>query len=274
MRAIDSDYFEKIRHFVNQDSYSNADKKTDYTNLIDCNDYSNEKIKHDIFEHLKNFGHCVLQLNKEIEYTIEDITAFLSSQFGEPMNDRNRKKLAYTQIKSERNPEAYVTSNWTQPMHTDEGHTSIYPEIIGMYCYKPAKLGGVSILVEFERLYLALVEKFGEQIDCLFDKKCLDVFSAYGREFKPLLFRKDENKIGISYSPILGKMYCTDTVFEMYDFITKYLHNPGNQLRFKLAEKQILILDNCRVLHARTAFSPQCDRLLYRYWFSRNDLHG
>lgn len=78
--------------------------------------------------------------------------------------------------------------------------------------------------------------------------------------------------IGISYSPILQKMWCTDAVFQMFDHISQYIHRHSNQIRFKLKSGQALLFDNCRVLHGRTAFSMNDKRLLYRYWFESTDL--
>jgi alpha-ketoglutarate-dependent taurine dioxygenase len=52
----------------------------------------------------------------------------------------------------------------------------------------------------------------------------------------------------------------------MIGTINQFIHDPINQHRVKLKENELLIIDNCQVLHGRTAFSENEDRLLLRLW--------
>lgn len=67
-------------------------------------------------------------------------------------------------------------------------------------------------------------------------------------------------------------MWCSEDVFKLFDYIIKYAHSRYNQLRFKLKPGQILLFDNSKILHGRTAFTPDDTRLLYRYWFKDTKL--
>lgn len=268
MKIISSDYFKNIHDSINRPDYG-AYPISIYENIVSADTSS---VMTSIQNYLNTSGHCVLDLGSNNEHEIDFVTDLLSSYFGQPLTHKNRKQLPYMAVQSERDSAYYVTSNWTQPLHTDEGYTSLYPKIIALYCKEPAIQGGDSILVEFRPLLDLLITKYGDAVNLLFDKDCLEVAGQHSREKKPLLMRDETGQIGISYSPVLDEMTCSELVFEQYDFITNYVHNPHNQVRFSLKKNQILVLDNTRVLHSRTAFDNNSDRLLYRYWFAGCEL--
>ena len=270
MKHLTSNYFTERHEQVNQWEYNNLPTSS-YDNLITLQEDPNYALNN-VSEFLKTKGHCILQLDSKKNYDIEIITDLLTSYFGPPISFRNRKQLSYARVQSEIDTQHYVTSSWAQPMHTDEGHTRTYPQTIALYCAQPAEEGGISLLVEFQPLYAAMKKKFGDAVLALFDGNCLSVSNVHGQESKPLLIKNQTGKIGISYSPILTSLSCSDTVFEQYDFITNYVHNPDNQIRYKLQKNQILILDNTQALHSRTSFKSDSDRLLYRYWFTHCEL--
>lgn len=261
MKIISSDYFKNIHDLINEPAYG-AYPMTAYENIVSVNA---SNVMPSIQNYLNTRGHCVLDLDSNNEYEIDFITGLLTSYFGEPLTYKNRKQLPYMVVQSEKDTAYYVTSNWTQPLHTDEGYISQYPKTIALYCKQPSTSGGDSILVEFQPLLDLLVRKYGDSVNALFEKDCLHVTGSHSWEKKPLLMN-NSGKVGISYSPVLREMICSDLVFEQYDFITNYVHNPENQIRYSLKRNQILLLDNTQVLHSRTAFDDS-DRLLYRYWF-------
>lgn len=270
MKHITSEYFEKIHQKVNEPQYDYLSTLS-YDNIV-LLENTTESTLNKVSTLLNSNDHCILQLEPQKDYDIDTISNLLTKHFGKPISFRNRKQLPYAKVQPEIETQHYVTSNWAQPLHTDEGHTRIYPQTLALFCAQPAENGGISLLVEFQSLYALLKERYGQETSVLFDDSCLLVSNVYGQEHKPLLTKDKTGKIGISYSSILNELYCSESVFEMYNFITNYVHNPDNQIRYKLQKNQILILDNTQVLHSRTAFNANSNRLLYRYWFTRCEL--
>lgn len=176
--------------------------------------------------------------------------------------DQHHFKIELTQ-----NPASYVVSNLSQPLHCDEGYSHDYPSIISLYCQNSAAHGGLSILVLFEKLFDALKLQFKDDINLLFDPKAITVDCVLGLVEKPLLLKLKDGSIGISYSALIKGITCSKKVFEMFDFITEYVHNPVHQIRFKLHPNELLIFNNCTVIHGRTGFRTEDKRRLFRFWF-------
>lgn len=91
-------------------------------------------------------------------------------------------------------------------MHTDESYTTSFPRFVVLYCVKSAKLGGDSIIVRLDSLYLELIQLFGENVNLLFKKDAITVETAVGIEEKLILFWLDDGSVGISYSVTLHKV--------------------------------------------------------------------
>jgi hypothetical protein len=217
-------------------------------------------------------GYAILQFDKFIDNNAINISAWLQALLGEPIYDKNPGKLTYAKVQAEKNSKFYINSNLTQPMHTDEGHTTQCPRYVALHCVQQSEIGGDSILVPFETLHKALLDQFGDMVKLLYRKDAITVQNVYGEEKKPILLHFEESRSGISYSPVLQKMRSSHDVFELFDYMTKFAHDPNNQIRFKMKPDQILLIENCRVLHGRTAFSHHESRLLYRYWFGNYTL--
>lgn len=269
MKYIDSNYFVELNKKVNSNEYNNQ-SVTDYAQQIKINDFSNSYYD-SIRKQINKEGFSVVNTLVPTK-SIEKITTWLEGLLGNIYNDRNPKKLPYSKIQAEQNAKYYINSNLAQPMHTDEGYTSIYPRYVALYCFENAQAGGDSIIAQVKPLYDLLIKNFPDNILLLFKKDAITLEGAKGVIDKPLLMRLENNHLGISYSSILKNMKCEDKVYEMYDYISNYLHDSKNQIRFKLQNGQILIFDNCRILHGRTRFVQNGNRLLYRFWFAPNNL--
>src|SRR3990167_5457486 len=264
MREVDRNYFSSISKLVNEKAY-NTSLAGDYKPLHfdPLDDVSCSYVKSSILSD----GFSIIQIMNEDSINQAKVTAILQAIFGKPFKDKNLGKQAYAKVQAEDNAKFYINSHLAQPIHTDEGHTAAYPRYVAIYCSLQAQSGGESIVVPFKPLYTALIKHFGDDIDLLLQQDAVTVKNVYGIEKKPILLILDNNEIGISYSPVLQKMWCTHQVFELFDYITRYVHNRDNQLRFKLKSGQALLLDNCKALHGRTLFAQDEKRLLYRYWY-------
>ena len=270
MIELNKNYFSSISTQVNQLSYY-QDELNDY-NLIHFENVSDTAAYSRVKSALLTDGFSILQINETYVDNLEMVEKICSSLFGAPLCDKNPGKLPYAKVQREDNAKYYVNSHFAQPMHTDEGYTTSFPRFVALYCAKSAKSGGDSIVVRLDSLYLQLIQLFGESVNLLFKKDAVTVETALGVEVKPILFWLDDGSVGISYSATLHKMWCSEEVFKLFDYITKYAHSRYNQLRIKLKPGQILLFDNSKILHGRSAFTRDDSRLLYRYWFKDTKL--
>lgn len=271
MREINKTYFSSISKIVNNKAYNNFVCKPTNDCFIVTIDRKKSETNSYILSSLAKNGFIIVNVGIYTEDKLAELIFWLENLFG-PYNNKNPGKLPYAKVKREENARYYINSNLAQPVHTDEGYTSRHPKYVGLYCFQQAALGGESIVVQVERLYQSLVKQFNSLVELIFKRNAITVYGLHGREQKPLLFKIENNQIGISYSSILQKMWCEEEIFSMYDYITKYIHDVENQIRIKLKPGQILLFDNRRILHGRTAFPANTDRLLYRFWFGDNSL--
>ena len=249
--------------YIEAPSAQNAPKKITLKSLDDFNKQAIQEILH-------HESMLILCLPENLFKTPEELANWQAGFLGPLCPDRYDPDRLFTKIKAKKNKTfQYANTHLSQPTHTDDGYTKEHPRIISMYCKIPAEEGGLSIIVLLENLLQALEGKFGSQVEQLFDPKAIFVNSVIGSEYKSILLHLPDGRVGISYSAMVHQIECTPEIYAMFEFITEYLHEPANQIRYKLAKHELLILDNCRALHARTAFPLDDPREIYRFWFSQ-----
>ena len=269
MKHVGSDYFSAVNKIVNSDEYNNQPSNS-CSRLFTINEL-NHSCHFEIKRQIETEGFSIVTIRNHHIFSVEEILEWLEALLGK-VYCANPKKLTYAKVQPEKNAKYYINSCLAQPMHTDEGYTTTYPRYVALYCFKKSEYGGDSIIVRVKPLYDILKQEFSDDAGVLFQPDAITVDGAKGMQVKPLMTRLEDNEIGISYSFILKSMKCDDKVFQQFNFITNYIHDVVNQIRFKLQQGQILIFDNCRILHGRTRFMPGSDRLLYRFWFDPNSL--
>jgi hypothetical protein len=268
MITVSNDYFNKLYGYLNEEWYNQQPLMTENIAYIS---YDKDTPKSEIAEKVRttlyNNGYAILSLPPCT--CQEKLKAWQIQLFGPVMPDVGKHHVEISTIAPEKGGKYFANSTYAQPMHTDEGHTSRFPRVATLFCAKQSSEGGDSILVPFEPLYESLKNKFAENLSLLFDDKAITVNNIYGVESKSILLQLPEDRVGITYSSIVQGLTCSASVYAMFDYITEYVHKPENQLRVKLKEGDLLILDNCRMLHARTKFKTTDQRTLYRMWFPR-----
>ncbi len=175
---------------------------------------------------------------------------------------------------SDANPAFYADRPDHLPLHTDRAFSPAPPPVMGLLCETPAAWGGESLLVDARRLYLDLLSGFGpEGLTSLFEdfysirraphetRRPLFFFNGSGHTC--IAYRRDDDAVEVCYPPRFDAPV---------QWISDYLSNPRNQLRVKLQAGEILLVDNHRYLHGRTAF--QAKRLLYRLYFAADSEAG
>ena len=180
-------------------------------------------------------------------------------------------EFGITTVSNKGNLNNYLaTTNKAHPLHTDGPYENPPPEIVGLMCVNQALIGGESILVHSKNIYDYLINEL------LVEKEILK---------EELLFIRDTNE---SYNRLIteledGQLFMTyryDKIIELkcskeHEFIMKSIHYfinlPENQIYFKLKPGQALFLDNGSIIHGRTKFSSDSNRLMYRIWLKRTD---
>ncbi|ASQ47052.1 TauD/TfdA family dioxygenase [Legionella clemsonensis] len=213
-----------------------------------------------------NNGFAIVQLNNK---SLRSLLKTLAFYLGPPMKDSGVYKKYIAKVQAAKNGKFYVNSNMSQPLHTDEGYTNIFPRYASLYCLQQSNQGGISTIVPVETLLNALYNKFGNQVAKLFQADALSITTKAGTSNKQILFTLDNGSIGMSYSPFVLNWRATAPISDMIIFINEFIHDPSNQHRIALQKDQLLVMDNCRIFHGRTEFNSQDNRLLLRFWNKR-----
>lgn len=183
----------------------------------------------------------------------------MASQLGEPLlEDRNLHEAAVFEVKVNKEDglfTSYANTHFDFPLHTDCSDFVKVPELIILYCVRPAKVGGESLFVPLSGimahlptiLFQALVTKKWK-----FRRLEREVIQAQDTSYR--LFY---NRIMIqSYSKI------TQEEVEWLDQFDTICYQ--NSFAKRLERGDLVLFRNDKVLHGRTAFPEDADRLLKR----------
>lgn len=250
----------EIQSYINSEFYCNHLGKIatiPYHQHIDIENYSS--IKSYIAEH----GFMVINCKGK---QLLSIIRLLQNVFGKQLKDVGIKKKFVAKVAPSKNGKYYINSILSQPLHTDEGYRCEFPRFVSLYCIRPSLTGGVSTLVKTNEVLASLYNLFGNDVNSFFQANFLQLDTAYEKINKQILFHLNETSVGMSYSPILKNVTTTEVGHKMISAINQFIHNPLNQYRIKLKEYDLLIMDNCQLLHGRTAFAENENRLMLRLW--------
>lgn len=262
--------FNDLKKMISTAYYLN-EKSVIRPDLIKLNKLDKEN-NSEILDNLRTNGYVVIDLNYLPHLDVDDLALWQENILGTLIYNKANNK-PYYKVQVIEGKKNYVSSSYSQSMHTDEGYKKNYPNFLSLLCIKPALRGGVTTLSDFSTVYPVLLRKFEEDVHLLEKNDAVTLEGIAGKVTKPIIiYRQQENRRGISYCPALHSMSCSTKVFELFNYLTNYLHNPINQIRFKLMPKQLLMIDNFRMLHGRTAFGKSDPRLLYRYWFDERTI--
>lgn len=267
--SVNENYFRDLYQTIQHDIYCNAPSAVLRSSDFIWTPDARNSLNAEIVQLLNKRGFVLISMVSPSN--INEIIQWQNEFLGPSMKDR-RDNSGYSAVRAEKNAKFFINSNLTQPIHTDEGYTSNFPRYISLYCETPSAFGGITTLVHSDSLLKNLKINFADHINLLFNHNAIHIKNVDGYLSKNILIQLKDGRIGVSYSPMLRGLTCDKRIFDMFSTITLFVHNPENQIRFKLAKNQLLIIDNCIVLHGRTKFLASEDRLLYRMWFSECSL--
>ncbi|OKP04813.1 TauD/TfdA family dioxygenase [Xenorhabdus eapokensis] len=257
--------FEEIKKTINSKEYNiRKSSGINFTKKIEKEKITLEN-KKEIFNNIY-FNGTIYLTEFDTEEKIDEIIILLESVLGKTINNKNKYNNKYEIITAIENPQWFFESHYSQPVHTDEGHEKIQPNILALYCKENSEFGGDNILVNSKLIYKLLIEKYGDKVDLLFHNDCITCIKK-NNEFTKNIFLKIKENIGISFSPLINEFKCTQEIYEMLKDINYLIHQKENQIFFKLKENQCIIFSNYLYLHSRTFFPKNSKRTLYRIWF-------
>ena len=177
------------------------------------------------------------------------------TNFGEHFNVKS---------KSDPNDLAY-TSLHISP-HTDNPYRNPVPCIQILHCIKNQVSGGYSTLVDGYTITENLKNKDPEAYKILSEVKVRFKFidkNVILEDWSELI-HLDENKEfkqvrfspRLDYVPILEKNKL-DLYYKSRKKLSDLYNSESNRIKFRLGPKDLIMMDNYRVLHGRTKFDPQ-----------------
>lgn len=250
-----------IQAVINSQHYCTHPGKSDDLGLCDTNTFLMSELMKQTVQ--KN-GFALFTTNKRSLLTI---LRELRKIFGPQIRDVGINKKYIARVKAVNNGKFYINTSFSQPLHSDEGYRTVFPRFVSLYCIKPSTRGGVSTIVVVKDLVARLRKVFKDnEVENLYCPSFIQIDTMAGKISKQLLFHLDDDAIGMSYSPVLKGLRTSELGYDMLSWINKFIHDPANQYRLSLKANELLLMDNCQVLHGRTGFNERDNRLLLRFW--------
>lgn len=195
----------------------------------------------------KGYIHLTNKSDTELEYIL--------SELGEVIHT--------TDVVVKPESRGMVTTSLGLDFHTDH-HKAKY---ILWYCHKQTDLGGDSIFIDADKIFSQLTEDEQNELKQikLFEHK---IFPG-DTDSNPFVEIDEKGNRIFYYSFWLVK----DEDKQNPAFLKfQNLIKETEPTKINLKEKDILIVDNHRIFHGRTAIVGSKDRFLKRYWLTANQI--
>ncbi|MDJ0679813.1 MAG: TauD/TfdA family dioxygenase [Xenococcaceae cyanobacterium MO_167.B52] len=146
--------------------------------------------------------------------------------------------------------------------HTDSSYRTNPHDLVAFQCIVSDKEGGKSIMIPIEHILKNLpretLELLRDSVYPFGDNLYPIICGAIGDEQIRYYQSQIERTIEIGASPLPSK-YVT-----AIKTLNQVLEESAQSIEFALQPGQIVLMHNKKVLHGRTGFSPNSDRLIYR----------
>lgn len=168
---------------------------------------------------------------------------------------------------------AYLgVSSLEHPPHTDGAYHGDPPQIVMLYCERPAALGGESLLVSGKRLYQSMASH-PRELRALHAPDALTIIRG-GQSTTTAVFPAQDRQRIVFRTDSAAALVPSLAARVACERLRKAALQPANQLRFTMQTGDLLVIDNTAVLHGRTAFAttqtPEHDRRFWRLAFERS----
>ncbi|MGK7876946.1 MAG: TauD/TfdA family dioxygenase [Xenococcaceae cyanobacterium] len=241
-------------------------------NIIRVNSINSlsESAKNRMFKLINKFGFTILQLKSSNH---KENLLKISKVFGSIVKHEHSDENGIVPVIPLDNSPGYVNTTTTElPLHTDGSFAVNPPKIVALQCEVPVASGGLTTMGDGKLLYDHLTSLNPCGLLNLFQDDAMTVQRENRKSTQPI-FKEYEGRTSIKFrwdNAISISVKPED--LPMIETIKKILRQSQNMSKFKLQSQQILIMDNTRILHGRTAFKKGDKRGLNRIWFeSKSD---
>ena len=253
------DRSEKQKHLWQKDSFKADLPFINYESM--CND---ENVKLDALRLVKNVGFFVL----ENVPTTEGQVLKVISELG---YTRETNYGALFEVRTEVNPNNLAYTNMGLGSHTDNPYRDPVPTVQLLHCLESSTEGGDSVLVDGFKAATVLRQESKEDFDILTRTWINFRFSDDKTDLRsrvPMIELNDNNeivKVRYNNRSIDTIKLPTNKIrhfYKAYRHWSEIIEREDLKITFKLSEGDLMLLDNTRIMHARTAFSKKGKRHL------------
>jgi len=226
-----------------------------------CNDVSS---KLDMLRLIRDVGFVVL----ENVPTKEGQVLKVISELG---YTRETNYGALFEVRTEVNPNNLAYTNMGLGSHTDNPYRDPVPTVQLLHCLESSTEGGDSVLVDGFKAATVLRQESKEDFDILTSTWINFRFSDTKTDLRsrvPMIELNDNNeivKVRYNNRSIDTIKLPTNKIrhfYKAYRHWSEIIERDDLKIIFKLSEGDLMLLDNTRIMHARTAFSKKGKRHL------------
>jgi len=253
------DRSEKQKHLWQKDSFKADLPFINYESM--CND---ENVKLDALRLVKDVGFFVL----ESVPTIKGQVLKVISELG---YTRETNYGALFEVRTEVNPNNLAYTNMGLGSHTDNPYRDPVPTVQLLHCLESSTEGGDSVLVDGFKAATVLRQESKEDFAILTSTWINFRFSDAKTDLRsrvPMIELNDNSEI----VKVRYNNRSIDTIklpenkirpfYKAYRHWSEIIERDDLKITFKLSEGDLMLLDNTRIMHARTAFSKKGKRHL------------
>ena len=194
------------------------------------------------------------------------IAAMQSTSTGR--TESQRSKVSFTKVaidpkKAAKNGNATAYSRTSKPLalHTDSSYKATPHELVAFQMVRTDTVGGDTLMMPVERILRHLDHQVIETLQ-------KPVF-PFGKADFPVIWKTDDQPRIRYYRSQIDNAVAkgaslSDNARAAIDMLDVVLNQKDLDSRLRLNAGDILFMDNTRVLHGRTAFGDQSDRMMYR----------
>ena len=287
-KALDS----KIEKFLISIDESIINQIIEKRKLLNTGDISNFNFLKPIITNIKKRliseigfiiidGDCFKKFTKkEVEWIYQIFAKFLGELYVQNIK-KEKLVLIKNEGKSMKTGGRYHQTKEGGSYHTDSPQWKNVPDIIGLCCINPAKIGGTSKFISAYTVHNLFFQKNKKLLKILYDKFYFDKRGEIVENEEPTIFEPimqfKNNKLFFRYlrnyidggHQIQNKPFTTDQKTSL-KILDEILSEENIAVSYDLRKYDMTFFNNHRVIHGRTSFEDFEDeekkRLMIRSW--------
>ena len=221
-------------------------------------------------------GACFEKFTKEEVQMIYQIFAKFLGELYVQNIQKEKLVLIKNEGKSMKTGGRYHQTKEGGSYHTDSPHWKNVPDIIGLCCINPAKIGGTSKFISAYTVHNLFLQKNSQLLEVLYNKFYFDKRGEIENNEEPIMQFKD-NKLLFRYlrnyidsGHKIQNKPLTDKQESSLKLLDEILSEENIVVNYDLKKFDMTFFNNHRVVHGRTSFEDfeeeEKKRLMIRAW--------